>query len=144
MYRGVPPPLGYLLAPPWSSITNLWWWLFMMWGYHGGWAANIARARPTLRVGGWHFSKCFLLFKGEKNIFFKKFSNNCLGGGSRPKVIKITFFNPSLIIVRKQLIGSMCFSHIFIVNFKIGCSVGRVHKLLIQILFRNKIHLTIY
>ena len=93
MYRGVP-PLGYLLAPPWSSINNLWWWLFLMWGFMVG-------GQPKLRVGGRHharaadiarscmcssqffsffenFSKCFWLFKGEKIIFFKKFSNNGL------------------------------------------------------------------
>ena len=49
-----------------------------------------------------NFSKCFGLFQGEKYTFFQKFSKIGLvaeklmitfrGGGSDPKVIKITFF----------------------------------------------------
>ena len=121
--------MGYLLAPPWSSINNLWWWLFLMWGFMVG-------GQPILRVGGRHhgratdiargcmcssqffsffenFSKCFWLFKGEKIIFFKKFSNNGLvskkiekifityWGGVKTQSDKyhfffFFFFNPSL------------------------------------------------
>ena len=87
-------------------------------------AADNARVRPTTLVCGqqclWvvtsmygsfflsffeNFSKCFWLFKGEKNIFFKKFSNNglvskknrknfhhFLGGGVRTQSEKNHFF----------------------------------------------------
>ena len=55
---------------------------------HGGWAAKIARGRPTSRavvcvaVNFFPFLKIFLsvfdFSKGKKIIFFKKFSNNGL------------------------------------------------------------------
>ena len=120
MYRGVP-PLGYLLAPPWSSINNLWWWLFLMWGFMVG-------GQPKLRVGGRHharaadiarscmcssqffsffenFSKCFWLFKGEKTFFSKRSSkkghmtptfSGCLSHDSNSKHNKFNWFQNNI------------------------------------------------
>ena len=123
MYRGVPPPWGTSWPPlgvPSTTYDGDCFWCEDSWwvgSQNCAWAADITRARPTSRAVVCvavnffsffeNFSKCFWLFKGEKIIFFKKFSNNglvskknrkifyhFLGGGVKTQSDKNHFFEP--------------------------------------------------
>ena len=59
MYRGVPPP-GVPLGPPLEFHQQLMMVIVSDVRIHGGWAAKIARGRPTSRARGRHRARLYV------------------------------------------------------------------------------------